>query len=165
MLVNGRLLFGGENIVDGNVNIDVFTKKTQKINIVVKLTKAAIPRGYNMTGLVEVTSRGQQLKVDLKEYLALSMNEIGFGSWLSYNDVEQKPKMIGMQFSANAKEAHLLVKAPSKNVIKMDSTINVNKNLQKIDTDLQVLDKTYLMNLEAKDLNSVKFLFAPKGGF
>lgn len=164
MIIKGRIHCGGENMLDANVDIDIFAKKAQKINIIAKVLKSTIPKGYNITSNVEINSSGQQLKVDLKEHLALSPTEIGFGSMLSYTDIKQNPRTVGMLFSANMKEAHLLIQAPNQELVKADSTMEFSRNLQKIDTEIKVLDnQPIVMTFEAKDWNNAHFHYYHKG--
>lgn len=164
MIVKGKLHCGGENLVDANLDIDLFAKKSQKINVVAQVARVAIPQGFNYTNNFEITSRGQQLKVELREHLAISTSTIGLGSILSYTDEHQKPKSVGVLFSANQKEAHLLVLSPNKELIKYDSKMEFTPALQKIDSELSVLtNKPIVLNFEAKDLNSFKFSQYVKG--
>lgn len=166
MAVKGKVHYGGEHLLDANLDIDVFAKKTQKIVIVGKLIRDTIPKGYNITGGFEVNSRGQQLKVVLKQHLAVSGEEIGFGSILSYTDQHQKPKSLGALFSLNAKEAHILVQAPNKDLIKSDTSLTLTKNLQKIDTEYTILDNpTVVINFEANNMNSFKYQQNEKSKF
>lgn len=158
MIVKGKLHYGGEHLLDAAVDIDVFAKKTQKIGMVARLIKSQIPTGYNVTGSLEVNSRGQQLKVELKEHYAISATEIGFGSFITYNDLNQKPKTAGILFSLNPKEGHLLIQAPNKNLIKVDSTYEFTKTLQKMETESSLLDNPpVVISSELKDLNSFKY--------
>ncbi|XP_018393503.1 PREDICTED: apolipophorins [Cyphomyrmex costatus] len=158
MAVKGKLHYGGEHLLDANVDIDVFAKKTQKINVVAKLNQQNIDKGHNITSIIEVNSRGQQLKVDLKSHLTVSDSQFGFGSMLSYTDVHQKPKSLGVLFSADSNEAHLLVTSPNKELIKFDTKLQLKKNLQKFDSEIVILgNKPIIINFEAHDLNSFTY--------
>lgn len=158
MIVKGKLHYGGEHLLDASVDIDVFAKKTQKIGMVARLIKSPISTGYNVTGSLEVNSRGQQLKVELKQHIAISATEVGFGSFLTYNDLNQKPKTAGILFSINPKESHILIQAPNKDLIKADSTMEFTKVLQKMETELTILQNpTVIISSELKDLNSYKY--------
>ena len=164
MIVKGKLHCGGENLVDANLDIDLFAKKAQKINIVAKVARVAIPQGFNYTNNIEITSRGQQLKVELREHLAISTSSFGLGSIFSYTDEHQKPKSVGLLFSANPKEVHLLVLSPNKELIKYDSKMEFTTSVQTIDSELSVLtNKPIVFNFEAKELHSVKFSTYNKG--
>ena len=166
MAVKGALHYGGENLLDANLDLDIFAKKTQKIVVIAKLARVSIPKGYNVTGALEVNSRGQQLKVDLKQHLVLSVTELGFGSILSYTDQNQKPKSVGTLFSLNTKEGHLLVQGPNKDLIKADTVIQLTKSQQKIDTEYTILDKpTVVIKFEVVPLSSFKFQVNPKSKF
>ncbi|KAL0104310.1 hypothetical protein PUN28_017203 [Cardiocondyla obscurior] len=154
MAVKGKLHYGGEHLLDANVDIDVFSKKTQKINVVAKLNRQNIERGHNVTSVIEINSRGQQLKVDLKSHLAIAEYKFGFGSVLSYTDVHQKPKSVGALVALNPTEAYLLVTAPNKELIKADAKWELKKNLQKFDTEISIVgNKPIVINYEAHDWN------------
>ncbi|XP_018353837.1 PREDICTED: apolipophorins [Trachymyrmex septentrionalis] len=158
MAVKGKLHYGGDHLLDANVDIDVFAKKTQKINVVAKLNRQNLDKGHNITSVIEVNSRGQQLKVDLKSHLAVSDSQFGFGSMLSYTDVHQKPKSLGVLFSANYKEAHLLVTSPNKELLKFDTKLQFNNNLQKFDSEIVIVgNKPIVVNFEAHDFNSFTY--------
>lgn len=162
-VVKGKIHVGGQHLLDGNVDIDIFEKKNQKIIVTAKLLKTEINQGYNVTGNLEIISQGQQLNVDLDQHLTLSRNAIGFGSLLSYTDERRKPKSTGILFSANLQEAHLLIRSPDQEFVKADSRIDVTKNSQKIETDVAVFGKDpVVISLEVKDLNSFKYLYQSK---
>lgn len=166
MAVKGRIHYGGEHLLDANVDIDVFNKKTQKITVVAKVAKQEIDSGYNITSVIEMTSRGQHLKVDLKSHVALTKHAAGFGSFLSYLDRHQKPKNVGVLFSANPSTIYFLVTAPNKEIIKVDSKLQLEKNLQKVDSEVVVVGtKPIIMNFEAHDWNSFKYVEYEKGKF
>ncbi|XP_012523598.1 apolipophorins [Monomorium pharaonis] len=158
MAVKGKLHYGGEHLLDANVDIDIFAKKTQKINVVAKLHQQNIEKGYNITSVIEVNSRGQQLKVDLKSHLAVSDTKLGFGSTLSYTDIHQKPKSVGILFATDDTQVYLLVTGPNKELLKVDSKLQLQKNLQKLDTEIVILgNKPIVMNFEAHDWNSFTY--------
>lgn len=158
MAVKGKLHYGGEHLLDANVDIDVFAKKTQKINVVAKLNRQNIENGHNVTSLIEVSSRGQQLKVDLKTHVAVSNSQLGFGSVLSYSDVHQKPKSVGVLFAADPTKVYLLVTSPNKELLKVDTKLQLKKNLQKLDTEVVILgNKPIVINFEAHDWNSFTY--------
>ncbi|KAG5308105.1 APLP protein, partial [Acromyrmex insinuator] len=158
MAVKGKLHYGGDHLLDANVDIDVFAKKTQKINVVAKLNRQNLDKGHNITSVIEVNSRGQQLKVDLKSHLAISDSQFGFGSMLSYTDVHQKPKSVGVLFSANYKEAHLLVTSPNKELLKFDTKLQFKQNLQKFDSEIVIVgNKPIIINFETHDFNSFTY--------
>lgn len=158
MAVKGKLHYGGEHLLDANVDIDVFSKKTQKINVVAKLNRQSIEKGQNITSVLEVNSRGQQLKVDLKTHVAISDNKFGFGSILSYTDVHQKPKSVGVLFAVDPTEAYLLVTALNKELLKVDTKLQIKKNLQKFDTEVVIVgNKPLVVSYESHDWNSFTF--------
>ncbi|XP_034949851.1 apolipophorins [Chelonus insularis] len=163
MVIKGKLAYGGDNLLDANVDIDVFAKKPQKITIVTRLVKNSIPKGYNITGDIEITSRGQQLKVDIDQHLTLSPTDIGFGSMMAYTDQNQKPKSMGVLFSLNAVEAHLLVQAPTRTVMKVDSKMKstfetASKNSIELNSEVVILDNPpVVILLEARDFNRFKY--------
>lgn len=158
MAMKGKLHYGGEHLLDANLDIDVFAKKTQKINVVAKLNRQNIEKGYNVTSVIEVNSRGQQLKVDLKSHIAISDYKFGFGSILSYTDIHQKPKSVGVLFEADSTEAYILVAAPNKELLKVDTKMQLKKNLQKFDADIMIVgNKPIVINFEARDWNSFTF--------
>lgn len=159
MVVKGKLHSGGQNLLDANVDIDVFAKKTQKINIVAKVLRLPIPNGYNLTGSFQVLSKGQQLNVEHKTHLTLSSNEIGAGSIFSYTDINQKPKSIVQLFSANLNEVHLLITSPNKEIIRSDATMEFTKKKQKVVAETNILDgKPYVTSFIAENLNNFKFV-------
>lgn len=159
MAVKGKLYYGGQHLLDANVDIDIFAKKTQKISIVAKLNREKIEKGYNLTSVVEVNSRGQQLKVDLKSHAALTDYEVGFGSLLTYTDVHQKTKSVGVLFAADNTELNLLVKAPNKELLRVDAKLKLEKNLQKLDADFAIVgNKPIIISIEVNDWNSFKYL-------
>ncbi|KAM0732090.1 Apolipophorin [Formica fusca] len=158
MAVKGRLHYGGQQL-DANVDIDVFAKKTQKISVAAKLSQQNIDKGYNFTSVIEMNSRGQQLKVDLKSHTVLSENTIGFGNILTYTDSHQKTKNVGILFSADCKKTYLLVTGPNKELLKVDVKLQLEKNLQKLDAEIAVVgNKPTIINIEANDWNSFKYV-------
>lgn len=164
MAVKGKLHYGGEHLLDANVDIDIFAKKTQKINVVAKLTRQSIEKGHNVTSVIEVNSRGQQLKVDLKTHMAISDDKLGFGSILSYTDVHQKPKSVGVLFAADCTRAYLLVTAANKDLLRVDSKLELKKNLQKLDTEVAIVgNKPIIMNFEVHDWSSFTYLEYQQG--
>lgn len=158
MVVKGKIYSSTENYLDANVDFDVFAKKTQKITVAARLFKTPMEKGYNLTGLLDVSSRGQQLKVDLKNNLAVSPSEMGFETSLSYNDKNQKPKTVGAFFSANPKQISLKIQGPNKYLLQGDTTIELTKNTQAIESKYQIADKpTIVVSIEARDFNSFKY--------
>ncbi|XP_071631577.1 apolipophorins [Temnothorax longispinosus] len=158
MSVKGKLHYGGEHLLDANVDIDVFAKKTQKINVVAKLNRQNINKGHNVSSVIEVSSRGQQLKVDLKSHVAISEYELGFGSILSYTDVNQKPKSLGVLFSADPTETYLLVTSPNKELLQLNSKLKLSQSVQKFDAEVAILgNKPIVINFEGHDWNSFTY--------
>ncbi|XP_043521132.1 apolipophorins isoform X2 [Frieseomelitta varia] len=157
MVVKGNLQYGGEQLFNANLDVDVFAKRAQKITIAANLQRQEIPDGRNVTGLIEVNSRGQQLKLDLKSHLTVSSKQIGFGSLFTYNDVKQKPKTLGALFSADASHVSLLVTLPDRELIRDEWKLDISKNKQKIDRELSLLgDAPRVLSLEASDFNKFK---------
>lgn len=163
-MVKGRLHYGGQHLLDANVDIDVFAKKTQKISVAAKLSQQNIEKGTNLTSLIEVNSRGQQLKFDLKSHALLAAHSIGFGSILTYTDSHQKLKNMGILFSADPKKTYLLVTAPNKELLKVDAKLQLEKNLQKLDAEVTIVgNNPIIVNAEANDWNSFKYLEYEQG--
>lgn len=164
MVVKGRLHTGGDHLLDAYLDIDVFAKKSQKISVVANVQRQPIAEGTNVTGVVEVNSRGQQLKLDLKSHLTLSKQQAGFGTFFTYNDVNQKPKTMGVLSSVDVNHAFFLVTLPDKELLKDDWKMEFSKNVQKIDRELSVLgEPPHVMNFEANDLNRFKLQVYSKG--
>ncbi|XP_011166991.1 apolipophorins [Solenopsis invicta] len=157
MTLKGKLHYGGEHLLDANVDIDVFAKKTQKINIVAKLNRQDIEKGHNLTSVIEVNSRGQQLKVDLKSHFAIGEDKLGFGSILSYTDINQKPKSVGILFDTDETQLYFLVTGHNKELLKVDSKLHLQKNVQKLDTEIVIVGKSFMTTLEAHDWNSFTY--------
>ncbi|XP_046492116.1 apolipophorins [Neodiprion pinetum] len=159
--VKGKLHVGGAHLLDANFDIDVFAKRNQKITVVAKVLQTPINdnTGYNVTGSLSVTSPGQRLKVDVDEYVTISRKEIAFGSFLAYTDEHQKPKSTGVEFYVNLQGVHLLIKSPDQELIKVDSKLDLSKNIQKIDTDIAIFNRApVIITLEVRDMNSFKYL-------
>lgn len=164
MVVKGNLQYGGEQLFNANLDIDVFAKRAQKITIAANLQRQEIPNGRNVTGLVEVNSRGQQLKLDLKSHLTVSSKQIGFGSLFTYNDVKQKPKTLGALFSADTSHVSLLVTLPDRELIRDEWKLDISKNKQKIDRELSLLGESpRVLSLEASGFNKFKLEGYVKG--
>ena len=98
MVVKGNVHCNNDQLLNANLDIDVFAKKSQKITVAVNVQKQELPEGRNLTSSIEVNSRGQQLKLDLKSHLTISTKQIGLGNFFTYNDVKQKPKNFGCSF-------------------------------------------------------------------
>ncbi|XP_024936320.1 apolipophorins isoform X2 [Cephus cinctus] len=162
--VKGRVQYGGEYLLSATLEADVFAKKAQKINVAAHLTNVQVPHGYNVTGALEVTSRGQQLKVDLQQHLAITSDQIGFGSLLWYTDEHQKTKNVGVLFSATLKEIHLLIKAPDEDLVKADTVMDISANIQKVDSEIVIAGvKHAVISFEAHDLQTYNFVYYLKG--
>ncbi|KAG7188374.1 hypothetical protein KM043_008028 [Ampulex compressa] len=159
MIVKGRLHYGGEHLLDLNVDVDVFAKKSQKITIQGRVERQELLQGGNFTSVIEINSRGQQLKLELKDHVAFSSNEIGIGSMFSYTDQHQKPKTVGFLFSLNAKQALLLIAGPNKDLLRATTDMVFSKELQKMTTEVQILgNQPLVMDFEARDLNSFYYV-------
>ncbi|CAD1472425.1 unnamed protein product, partial [Heterotrigona itama] len=164
MVVKGNLQYGGEQLFNANLDIDVFAKRAQKITIAANLQKQEIANGRNVTGLVEVNSRGQQLKLDLKSHLTVSTKQIGFGSLFTYNDVKQKPKTLGALFSADTSHVSLLVTLPDRELIRDEWKLDISRDKQKIDRELSLLGESpRVLTLEASGFNKFKLEGYSKG--
>nr|XP_033202794.1 apolipophorins [Bombus vancouverensis nearcticus] len=159
MVVKGNVHCNKEQqLLNANLDIDVFAKKSQKITIAVNVQNQELPEGKNLTSSVEVNSRGQQLKLDLKSHLTISTKQIGFGNFFTYNDVKQKPKTLGALFSADTSHVYLFVTLPDKELIKDDWKLDISKNKQKIYRELSLLGEApRVMSYEANNLNPFKF--------
>ncbi|CAL7938756.1 unnamed protein product [Xylocopa violacea] len=157
MLVKGSLQYGGTNLLDASLDLDVFAKKSQKIVIVANVKREDIPDGCNLTSLIEVNSRGQQLKLDLKSHLAASNKQIGVGSFFTYNDVNQKPKTMGFLASADLKHVSLLLTLPDKQLLKDDWKMDISKDVQKFDREVSILGMApQVIKFVANDFNRFK---------
>lgn len=166
MIVKGNLNLGGKQIFDGSVDIDVFSSKNDQITAKARLVRSDLPKGYNVTGSVNVYSKGQNLDVKSDNHLALTTNSIDLGSYLSYTDKNQKPKSIGAYFIASPTEVDVFVYIPEKELIKSHSAITLGKDIQKVESDLSVLgSKPVVAIIELKDYNSFKLEYGIKGRF
>lgn len=166
MAVKGKLHYGGEHLLDANVDIDLFNKKTQKITLMAKINQQKLDSGYNITSAIEMVSRGQHLKVDLKSHMAFTKNSASFGSFLSHLDRHQKMKSVGVLFSVDPSEMYFIATAPDKEIIRVDSKLQLQKSLQKFDTEIAVVgNKPIVINFEIRDWNSFKYLEYQKGRF
>nr|XP_012148156.1 PREDICTED: apolipophorins [Megachile rotundata] len=163
MVVKGSLHHSRDRLLTANLDIDVFAKKSQMISLVANVQRQPITDGSNVTGSVEVNSRGQHLKLDLKSHLTLSKQQAGFGSFFSYSDVNQKMKTMGVLFSADVNHISLLATLPDKELIRDDWKLQFAKNRQKIDRELSVLGETpNVITFEANDFNRFNLQIHPK---
>ena len=166
MVVKGNVHCNNDQLLNANLDIDVFAKKSQKITVAVNVQKQELPEGRNLTSSIEVNSRGQQLKLDLKSHLTISTKQIGLGNFFTYNDVKQKPKTLGALFSADTSHVYLFVTLPDKELIKDDWKLDISKNKQKIYRELSLLGEApCVMSYEANNLNPFKFEAYFKGKF
>jgi len=166
MGVSGKVHYGGENLLDANVDIDLFARRMQKISVIAKVQKQEMGNGRNITSVIEVNSQGQQLKVDLKSHIAYSNKQFGFGSMLSYLDHQKKPKSVGILFSVDPMESHLLVTSPNKEIIRADAKTQLQKNLQKLDSEITILNSQPIaINIEMHDWNNFKYETYEKGAW
>lgn len=166
--MKGKLHIGGPHLLDGNLDIDIFAKKNQKIAIVAKVVQTPIENnsGYNISSTLSIYSQGQRLKVDIDEHLAFTRNLIDYASVLSYTDENQRPKSTGIQFTANLQEAHLLIFSPDKQLIKADAQIELTKNSQKVETDVAIFGREPVVHIwEVKDFNSFKYFVFEKSEY
>lgn len=164
MGVSGKLHYGGENLLDANMDIDLFARRVQKISVMAKVKRQNINNGRNITSVIEVNSQGQQLKVDLKSHVVYTNMEIGFGSILSYTDQHKKPKRVGVLFALDPRKAHLYVMSPNKEIIRADAKMQLQKNLQKLDAEVAILNnQPIVINMEVNDLNNFKYQEYAKG--
>lgn len=166
MIVKGKLHVGGKQIFDGSVDIDVFNSKNDQISASVKFIRNELPNGYNVTGSVNVFSKGQKLDVKSDNHFALATNSLDLGSYLSYTDKNQKPKSIGAFFTASPTQIDVFVYIPEKELLKSHSAITVGKDVQKIESDLSILgSKPVAAVVELKDYNSFKLDYGIKGNY
>nr|XP_033329599.1 apolipophorins [Megalopta genalis] len=157
--VKGRLHSGDERLLDASLDLDVFDKKSQKISITAIVQKQKVLDGQNVTSNIEVNSRGQQLKVNLKSALAFSSQQIELSSFFTYNDVHQKPKTLGALLSADKGQAELFVTLPDKVLIKDEWKYQISKEQQTISRELCLLGEPAIVaKLESKGLNSFDFV-------
>lgn len=164
--MKGNVHCNNDQLLNANLDIDVFAKKSQKITVAVNVQKQELPEGRNLTSSIEVNSRGQQLKLDLKSHLTISTKQIGLGNFFTYNDVKQKPKTLGALFSADTSHVYLFVTLPDKELIKDDWKLDISKNKQKIYRELSLLGEApCVMSYEANNLNPFKFEAYFKGKF
>ncbi|XP_076762006.1 retinoid- and fatty-acid binding glycoprotein apolipophorin [Xylocopa sonorina] len=157
MLVKGSVQYGGKNLLDASLDLDVFAKKSQKIVLVANVKRQDIPDGCNLTSLIEVNSRGQQLKLDLKSHLTASSTQIGAGSFFTYNDANQKPRTMGFLGSADLKHVSLLLTLPDKQLLKDDWKMDFSKDVQKINREVSILGMApQVTKITANDFNRLK---------
>lgn len=155
---------GGKQIFDGSVDIDVFSNKNDQISASAKLIRNEIPKGYNVTGNINVFSKGQKLDVKSDNHFALTTNTVDLGSFLSYTDKNQKPKSIGAYFVASPSQVDVFVYIPEKELVKSHSAITLGKDSQKVESDLSILgSKPVAATIELKDYNSFKLDYGIKG--
>ncbi|XP_001604024.1 apolipophorins [Nasonia vitripennis] len=163
MIVKGNLNVGGTQMLDANVDIDVFHSKNDKITANAKLIRNDIAKGYNVTGTFNIHSKGQKLDVKSDQHFAATTNSVDLGAGLSYTDKQQKPKSLGAYFVANPQQVDLYVFVPGKELVKSHTNIVVGKDNQKVDTEFSILGhKPVAANLEVKDYNSFKASYGRK---
>ncbi|XP_078038624.1 retinoid- and fatty-acid binding glycoprotein apolipophorin, partial [Augochlora pura] len=157
--VKGRLHCDSERLLDANLDLDVFEKKSQKISISANVQKQPVQDGQNVTSNIEVNSRGQQLKLTLKSALAFTSQVIELSSFFTYNDVHQKPKTLGALLTADKSQAELFVTLPDKVLIKDEWKYQISKDQQTINRELSLLGEPAIVaKLEGKGLNGFNFV-------
>ncbi|XP_014235825.1 apolipophorins [Trichogramma pretiosum] len=159
LVVKGNMLAGvGEQLFTGNVDLDVFASKNDKITVNARVARSAIPKGYNVTGNFNVLSKGQQLDVKSDNHFAVSSSSIDVGATLHYTDKAKQPKSLGADFTADPKKVEVYVYVPGKDLLKYRMNIDIAKDAQKVSAEAAVLgNKPRVANLEVKDYNSFKF--------
>lgn len=164
MIVKGNLKTGGDNILDADLDFDIFDKKEDKITASARVKREDVPRGYNLTSAFDINSKGQNLKVDLKNHFSVGANNVGFGSFLSYLNKDAKPRSVGFFLTATPQDMVLFAHGPEKQLIDYHSNIAISSGLQKFDSELSLLGhKPVIAKIEFKDLNSFDYVFHPKG--
>lgn len=153
--VKGRLHCGSEKLLDANLDLDVFDKKSQKITITANVQRQPVSDGYNITSNIDVNSRGQQLKLNEKSTFVLTTGDIELSSSFSYNDIHQKTKTLEFHFSADKNHALLLIALPDKILLKDDWTFQLSKESQSLNGELTILgEPTEVLKIEGKGLSS-----------
>ncbi|XP_017879492.1 apolipophorins [Ceratina calcarata] len=157
MIVKGNIHSSSEHPLHLNLDIDVFAKKSQRISIAALIERERLQKGINITGSIEVNSRGQQLKLDLKSHLAIFLNQLEFGNSITYNDVNQKPKTMGIYYSADIKQVSALITLPDKEVFRDEWKMDMSKNALNLNRELSLLGETPRVMTFEISWNSVKF--------
>ncbi|XP_076294213.1 retinoid- and fatty-acid binding glycoprotein apolipophorin [Lasioglossum baleicum] len=158
--VKGRLhCSNGEKLLEANVDLDIFEKKSQKISIAANVQRQPVSDGYNISSNIDVNSRGQQLKLNEKTVFAITSSNIELGYSFSYNDIHQKTKTVEALFSADKNHVLLLIALPDKVLIKDEWKFQISKDTQSLNGELTLFGQpTEVLKIEGKGLNSFELV-------
>lgn len=158
--VKGRLYCGNdEKLLDANLDLDIFEKKSQKITITANVQRQPLADGYSINSNVDVNSRGQQLKLNEKTVFTITGSNIDLSYSFSYNDIHQKTKTVESRLSADKNHFLVLVALPDKVLVKYEWKIQISKDTQTLNGELTLLGQpTNVMKIESKGLNSFELV-------
>lgn len=157
LAVTGRLSVGGpQNLLDANLDLDVFADKKQKVVLDAKISALQIPGGRNITGTISAKSKALSLDVVLDGHLALSPEVISTSQFLTYEDAKLGSRSIG-QYTKLAKDKFfVIVKLPSAVLLMINSNLKISRDVQSFDSTYQTYSLSpAVVQGEIKDWNSV----------
>ncbi|XP_025837556.1 apolipophorins isoform X3 [Agrilus planipennis] len=146
--------------------IDVFSKANQKIVVTGKAVKRRIGNyGFSVSNVFEAKSQGLKIDIKSEENVLIDFVEkktFQYDFKIIYN-LDKAKYISALQAEADQKHALLLLSTLNKELLKVDSRFQLNKNVQIVDTTTQILGvKPIVSHLEVKNFNTVKFYTSRK---
>ncbi|XP_071450261.1 apolipophorins-like [Hetaerina americana] len=165
LVVRGEATIGApHNWVDSKLELDVFAKKDQMIVMNVKLHHEAVQGGHNMTGLMDLKSKSQNVDLEWVTHAAYTKRSLGVGTFATYLNTKKERVDTGVLFRASTDSLYLLVKAPKHEIVRADVKMDFSEVKQAITSEVCLFGKhTHVDTYEFRGLNSFKYSSHEKG--
>ena len=165
LAASGSISIGGpQNLVNANVDLDIFADAEHKVLLEAKVAALEIPSGRNITMNVGAKSKGLALDVQLLGHVALSPEAISASQFLVYQDVKQGSRNAGIYAKLSKEKLVLVASVPGSTLLKIKSDLKISQNSQSIDSTIDLFGlKPIAVQGEIKDFNSVIFSIFRKG--
>lgn len=142
------------------LELDIFGKKSHKI-IMSSLVKGnKLENGFKLHSEVTMVSKGFDLDLKAAETISMQPQDMSYNAKLQYH-LEKTKSESEILAKLNMKEAELLMKLFSKDLLHIDSKLQLSKQNQIADTTISAYAlKPLVSHFEIKDLNTLIYTLA-----
>lgn len=144
------------------MEFDVFGKKSHKVVVAGHFKGTKLEKGYKVYADLNAKSKGFDLEFDASETIVVSMEELSYDYKVKYH-LDKTKSDSELKAKLSQKEAELLLKMFNKELLQVDSKLQLSKQNQVVDTTMSAYGMPpSVHHFELKDFNTMKYTAARK---
>lgn len=148
--------------MDFKVEIDLFGKKSHKTVMTGSVKGGKVENGMKADSELTLINKGFDMDIKISEHVSLQLQDVAYIAKMKYHMDKAKSESEFI-VKLNTKEAELKMKMFNKDLLHVNSKLQLSKDKQVVDTVMSSYGvKPLVAHLELKDLNTLIYTLAKK---